>query len=41
MIDLRNQHKNKSAKKPSNIKSSETRDNANQVGPNDWPTQQA
>ena len=32
MTDLRNQHKNKSAKKkPPNIKTSETRDNANQV----------
>ena len=31
MTDLRNQHKNKSAKKPPNINRSETRDNANQV----------
>ena len=31
MTDLRNQHKNKGAKKPPNIKTRETRDNANQV----------
>ena len=31
MIDLRNQHKNKSAKKPPNIKTREARDNTNQV----------
>ena len=31
MTDLRNQHKNKSAKKLPNIKTRETRDNANQV----------
>ena len=30
MTDLCNQHKNKSAKKPPNIKTRETRDNANQ-----------
>ena len=31
MTDLRNQHKNESTKKPPNIKTRETRDNANQV----------
>ena len=31
MTDLRNQHNNKTAKKPPNIKTRETRDNAKQV----------
>ena len=31
MTDLRNQHKNRSTKKPPNIKTRETTDNANQV----------
>ena len=39
MTDLRNQHKNKGAKKPPNIKTRETRDNANQVAAQ-WLTYQ-
>ena len=39
MTDLRNQHKNESTKKPPNIKTRETRDNANQVAAQ-WLTYQ-
>ena len=39
MTDLHNQHKNKSAKKPPNMKTRETRDNANRRPRSEKPLQ--